>query len=100
MGLAGSGAADEDDVALMSDEAASRQIAHQSLVDRSTGKIEVGKVLCKRQLGNGQLVLDRLLLGNLGLEQVADDLGRSVLALEASADDLVEGHAHAIELEL
>ena len=63
---------------------------------------EVVDVLGQRQLGDGELVLDRarLLLGDLGVEQIADDALRLVLALDGGGDDLVEGGLHAVELEL
>ncbi len=63
---------------------------------------EVVEVLGERQLGGGDLVLDRagLLLGDLGGEQVADDVLGLVLALDGGGDDLVEGGLHAVEIEL
>jgi hypothetical protein len=44
------------------------EVAHQRLVDRRAGEVEVVDVLGQRQLGDGHLVLDRarLLLGDLG----------------------------------
>ena len=59
------------------------------------------EVLGERQLGDGELVLDRagLLLVDLGLEQVADDALGLVLALDGGGHDLVEGGFHAVELE-
>ena len=36
---------------------------------------------------------------NLGVEQVADNALRFVLALDGSCHDLVEGSLHAVELE-
>lgn len=49
------------------------------------GEVEVGKFFGERQPGDGHLVLDGagLLLGDLGLEQVADDALHRMLALEA-----------------
>ena len=69
MRLARAGSADQDDVALLGDEAAAGEIAHQSLVDRRVLEGEVVDVLGQRQLGDGQLILDRarLLLRDLGL---------------------------------
>jgi hypothetical protein len=68
MGLAGPGAADEDDIALMGDEVAAGQVADERLVERRAIEDEVADVLGERQLGDGDLVLDRsrLLLGDLG----------------------------------
>jgi len=73
MGFAGSGAADEDGIALLGEEAAFGQIAHQAFVDGRALEVEAGNLLGQRQLGDGELVFDRagLLLGDLGLEQVA-----------------------------
>ncbi len=47
-------------------------------------KLEVVDVLGERQLGDGDLVLDRarLLLGDLGRQQVADDALRLVRPLD------------------
>src|SRR5712664_1766047 len=55
----------------------------------------------KRQLGDGELVLDRasLLLVDLGVEQVADNALGFVLALDGGRHDLVEGSLHAVEFE-
>src|SRR5207253_4141058 len=50
MRLAGAGSTDRHDVALLSKEAAARQVAHQLLVDRRAGKGEVGQLLGERQL--------------------------------------------------
>jgi len=99
--LACSGAADEHHVALVGDEAALRQIAHQAFVHRRAGEVEVLDVLGQRQLGDGELVADRarLLLGDLRLQQVTDDALRLVLALDAVANDLVICAAHPVELE-
>src|SRR5882757_3555201 len=65
-------------------------------------ELEVLKILGKRQFGDGELVLDRagLLLVDLGVEQIADNALRFVLALDSGRHDLVEGGLHAVELEL
>ena len=42
----------------------------------------------------------RLLLADLGGQQIANDTLRFVLALDGGGHDLVEGGLHAIELEL
>jgi hypothetical protein len=101
MGLAGSCAADENKIALVSDKAAGGQIAHQALIDRCAGEVERVDVLGQRQLGDGHLVADGpgLFLGDLGLQEVADDAGRFVLALDACGHDLVIGAAHPVELQ-
>ena len=61
-----------------------------------------GQLLGQRQLGDGEPILDRarLLLGDLGLEQLADDPRHRVLALEPIGNHLVEGGPHARELQL
>jgi hypothetical protein len=86
MGLAGAGPANQDGIALLGDEAAAGEIIDQRLVDWCTLELEVLKVLGKRQLGYGELVLDRasLLLVDLGVEQVADNALGFVLALDGS----------------
>ena len=102
VGFAGAGAADQHDVALLGDEAAAGEIIDERLVDRRAVELEVGDVLGQRQLGDGELVLDRagLLLVDLGVEQIADDALGFVLAFDGSRHDLVEGSLHAVELEL
>ena len=72
------------------------------VVDRGAVEDELVDVLGQRQPGDGHLVLDRarLLLGDLGREQVADDPLRLVLALHRGGDDLVVGGPHAEELQL
>src|SRR5256885_7342509 len=56
-------------------------------------ELEVGEVLGERQLGDGELVLDRarLLLVDLGVEQITDDALGFVLAFDGRGHDLVEG---------
>ena len=99
--LAGAGPTDRDHVALLRQEVAAGQIAHQLLVDRRILEDEVGELLGERQLGDPHLVADRacLLLGDLGLEQGSNDLVDAVLALDAGGDDLVIGRPHAGELQ-
>ena len=83
-------------------KSAAGEVVDQGLVDRGAFEAEVGEVLGERQLGDGELVLDRarLLLADLGLEQIADDALRFMLALDGGGHDLVEGGLHAVELEL
>ena len=102
MGLAGASAADQHGVALLGDEAAASKIVHERLVDRRTLELEVVEVLGERQLGDGELVLDRarLLLVDLGVEQITDNALGFMLALDGRGHDLVEGVLHAVELEL
>ena len=75
MGLAGAGAADQHGVALLGDEATTGEVTDERLIDRRALELEVVDVLGKRQLGDGELVLDRarLLLVDLGIEQITDD---------------------------
>ena len=85
MGLAGAGSADHHGIALVGEEATGRQLADQPLVGRRAGKIEPGDILCQRQLGHRQLILDRprLLLVDLSGEQIADNTPCRMLAFEA-----------------
>ena len=101
MGLAGSSAADQHDITLIGDEAAGSQVSDEPLVDGGAGEVELFDVFGQWQLGDGQLVADRagLLLSDLGLQQIADDAGWLVLALDAVGHDLVIGAAHPVELE-
>ena len=98
----GTGTADQNDIALLGEEAAAGEIIDQRLVDGCALELEILKILGKRQFGDGELVLDRacLLLVNLGVEQVADNTLRFVLALDGGRHDLVESGLHAVELEL
>src|SRR5271165_6656795 len=84
MRLAGAGSPDQDDIAVLGDEAAGGEVAYESLVDRRVLEREVVDVLGQRQLGDGELVLDRarLLLRDLGFQEIADEALRFVLALE------------------
>jgi hypothetical protein len=82
-------------------EAAAGEVVDERFVDRRALELEVVEVLGERQLGDGELVLDRagLLLVDLGVEQVADNALGFVLTLDGSRHDLVEGSLHAVELE-
>ena len=93
MGLAGAGSPDQHGVALLGDESAAGKLIDEGLVDRRTAELEVVEVLGERQLGDGELVLDRtrLLLADLGGEQIADDALRFMLAFDGRGHDLVEG---------
>src|SRR5579862_2445695 len=92
MGLAGAGTADQNGVALLGDEAAAGEIIDQGLVDGCAFELEVVEVLGERQFGDRELVLDRsrLLLVDLGVEQVADNALGFVLALDGGRHDLIE----------
>src|SRR3954464_13144023 len=102
MSLAGSGSADQHGIALLSDEAAAGKVVDERLVDRRALELEDIEVFGERQLGDGELVLDRarLLLADLGIEQIADDALGFMLAFDGGGHDLVEGGLHAVELEL
>ena len=80
---------------------ATGEFAQQRFVDRRSGEGEVGEFLGQRQARGGELVLDRarLLFGDLGLEQLAENVLDAVLALEAARQHFVVGRAHAGELE-
>ena len=101
MRFAGSGAADQHDIALIGDEGAGCEVSDQARIDWRVGEVKVIQILRQWQLCDGELVADRpgLLLGNLGLQQVADDAGRFVLALDAGGHDFIISTAHPIELE-
>ena len=102
MALAGPGCADEHGVALLGEKGAVGERAHQRLVDRRVLEDKIVDVLGERQLGDGELVLDRarLLLGDLGAQQVADEALRLMLALQRDGQRLVVGGLHAVELQL
>ena len=59
MRLAGASSADQDDIALLGDESAAGQIAHEDLVDRPVLEDEVVDILGQRQFGDGVLLFDR-----------------------------------------
>src|SRR6476620_3456782 len=88
--------------ALRCDEATAGEIVHERLIDRRALELEVVEVLGERQLGDGKLVLDRarLLLVDLGVEQITDDALGFMLTFDGRGHDLVEGGLHAVELEL
>jgi hypothetical protein len=102
VGLAGPGAADEDGIALLSQEGAGRQVPNQGLVDGGAVELELGQLFRQRRLGDAELIADRagVLFGDLRLEQLADDLRHRMLALQPVADHLVEGGAHPGQLQL
>ena len=102
MCLARAGPANQDEIALLRDEAASGEIAHQALVDRRAFELEAVDILGQRQFGDRQLVLDRacLLLRDLGLEQIAREALWFVLPLERRGEDLVVGVLHSKQFEL
>jgi hypothetical protein len=91
MGLSCAGAADQHEVALMIEEVSGGQIPDQGLVDLGRLEVELLDLLSQRQLGDGHLVLDRarLLLTDLGGQQIADDPLGFVLSLHRRGDDLV-----------
>src|ERR1700738_3020198 len=102
MGLAGAGPTYQNGIALLFDEAAAGEIVDERLIDWGAPELEVVEVLGERQLGDGELVLDRsrLLLVDLRREQIANDALRLMLAFDSGGHDLVEGVLHAVELEL
>ena len=102
MDLAGAGPADQHGVALLGDEPAAGEIVDERLIYRRALELEAVEVLGERQLGDGELVLDRarLFLADLGVEQITDDALGLVLAFDGRGHDLVECGLHAVELEL
>ena len=92
MRLAGTGSADQHCIALFGEKGAARQIADQRLIDWRAGEVKVLDVLGgQRQLGDGQLIFyrARLLFGDLGAEQIADDARRLVPTLNGGGHHLV-----------
>src|SRR5260370_3651805 len=87
---------------LLGHEAAGGEVMYERLVDRRAFELELGEILGERQLGDGELVLDRscLLLANLCLEQIADDALGLVLAFAGGGHGLRQSCLTAIELEL
>ena len=102
MGLSGSGAADQHEIALMIEEVSGGEVVDQGLIDLGRLEVELLDLLGQRQLGDGHLVFDRarLLLTDLCGQEVANDLLRLVLSLDRGGDDLVVGRPHAVELQL
>ena len=100
--LPGAGSPYQDGVALLGEKGAAGERADERLVDRRVLEHEVVDVLGQRQLGDGELVLDRarLLFGDLGAQQVADEALRLMLALQRDGQRLVVGGLHAVELQL
>ncbi len=72
---------------MLGDEAPAGEIIDQRPIDERALELEVVEILAKRQLCDGELVLDRagLLLVDLGVEQVADIALGFVLRLMAVA---------------
>ena len=62
----------------MIQEVAGGEVADQGLVDLGRLEVELLDLLGQRQFGDGHLVFDRtrLLLADLGVQQIADDLLR------------------------
>jgi len=102
VGFAGSGSADQNQVALMIKEVTSCKIADQGLIDVGRFEVELVDLFGQGQLGDGHLVFDRtgLLLGDLSMEQIADYLLRLMLAFDGCRDDLVVRCSHPVEFEL
>src|SRR5262249_20266329 len=75
MRFPGTGSADQNQIALLCNEVATGEITHQALIDRRSLEREVVDILRQRQLGYGHLISDgaRLLLGDLGSEQLTDE---------------------------
>src|SRR6202167_4317671 len=101
MRLARAGSTDQDDVALLGDELAAGEVAHEILVDRRALELEVVDILVERQLGDRELISDRtrVLLRYLRLEQIADEPLPLMFAPARGGVNLVVGALHAVELE-
>ena len=102
VGFASASSADQNQITLMVEEVAGGQIADQRLVDFRRFEVELVDLFGQGQLGDGHLVFDRagLLLRNLGVQQVADDLLRLMLAFDGCRNDLVVSRPHAVKLQL
>jgi hypothetical protein len=102
MALARAGSSDQHGVALFGYERPAGEAAHERLIDRRSLEYEVVDVLGERQLGDGELVLDRarLLFGDFGCQEIADEALRFMLAFQRDGERLVIGRFHAVELQL
>ena len=98
----GAGSPYEYGVARLGKKAAAGERADQRLVDRRVLEHEVIDVLGQRQLGDGELVLDRarLLFGDFGAQEVADEALWLMLAFQRDGQRLVVRRLHAVELQL
>ena len=96
------GSTDQNQVALMVEEVSGSQITDQGLIDLCRFEVELVDLLCQWQLGDGHLVFDGpgLLLRDLGMQQIANDLLRFMLAFDGCRNDLVVSRPHAVELQL
>lgn len=74
----------------------------QGLVDLGCFEVELVDFHGKRQFGDGHLVFDRarLLLTDLGGQQIANYMLRLVLSFDCRGDDRVVGRPHTVELQL
>lgn len=92
MGLSRSRAAHRHDVALGGEKGASGNVAHQHFVDRRADKREAVEFAGERQPGSNHLVFDGtgVLLGDLRLQQVANDVLDGVVRLDGVRNDLVK----------
>ena len=102
MRLARARTANQHDVTLVGEERPGSEIADECFVDRRARKLEVRDLLGEWQLGDRHLILDRagVLVGDLGLQQIADDVLDGILTLDRVSDHLVVGLAHTGELEI
>ena len=101
MRFAGSGAADQHDIALGRQERSALQRAHQFLVDRAALEHERAHILDRRQLGSAHPVADGggMAVCGLGAQQIGQDFGYRALALYAGVGRLVERADHPLEAE-
>src|SRR5438093_6952364 len=95
-------AADENNVALAGNEAAACKLAYQSFIDGRTAKVKIINVLCQGELGYPDLIFDRacLFFADLGLQEIADDERRVMLALDATRHDHIIGNFNHLEPQL
>src|SRR5260370_28325758 len=100
MRLACAGSANQHDIALLRDESAAGEIANEILIDWGVREREGVDVFGQWQFADRKLVFARpgLFLRYLGLEQIADEVLRLVLALERGCQRLVVGALHSVEV--
>ena len=92
----------QDHVAFGLKKASALKIANQCFVDWAFGEDKVGQFLGHRQMSCPDLVANRarLLLGEFGLEQIAEQILKGALAADGVAQNFVEDGAHAGQMKL
>ena len=101
MRLAGSGAADQDQVALCIEEGAGSNLTDMAFIYRRVAEDESVEILQHRELRTAEAIVDRtrLAMGDLGADQAGEQRVKFLAPVEAFTGHLVEAGAHAVELE-